>query len=157
MTRGPQRAVKRADVLDTMKTGVVYTAGSLAQHFDASKDTTYHRLRELGSLDKINTKQTGGRARIWWKPHAQSIDTSFIEEMSFRSDIDPDILATLAQYNEQTEPLTSGELSDLLNSPQDSIYSRLKRLESENLVKSAKVGGNSVVWWLFTADIKAEA
>lgn len=156
MTRGPQRAVKRADVLATMQPGVIYTAGSLTQRFDASKDTTYHRLRELGSLNKINTKQTGGRARIWWKPHTQSIDTQFIREMSFRSDIDPDILAELGKYNKQTEPLTSGELSDILDSPQDSIYSRLKRLKQQNLVNSAKVGGNSVVWWLFTADIRAE-
>ncbi len=156
MTRGPERTVKRTDVLNAMQPGVVYTAGSLTAKFDASKDPTYHRLRELGSLGKINTKQTGGRARIWWKPHIQSIDTSFINQMSFRSDLDPYILTKLGTYNEKSEPLTSGELSDMLDSPQDSIYSRLKRLESENLIKSAKVGGNSVVWWLFTADITAE-
>lgn len=156
MTRGPQRAVKRADVLGEMKAGVVYTAGSIAQHFDASKDTIYHRLRELGSLGEINTKQTGGRSRIWWKPHTQQVDSSFIEEMEFRSDKDPKILVRLAKFAERTEPATSGELADLLNEPQDSIYARLQRLDEENLVKSARVGANSIVWWLFSADIEVE-
>lgn len=156
MTRGPQRAVKRADVLGKMETGTVYTAGSLASKFDASKDTIYHRLRELGSLGDIETKQTGGRARIWWTPHTQQVDKSFIEEMEFRSDKDPKILSRLAKFAERGEPTTSGELADLLNEPQDSIYARLNRLQEENLVKSARVGGNSVVWWLFTADLTVE-
>ena len=157
MTRGPERAVKRKDVLDAMTPGVVYTAGGLAEKFNASKDTIYHRLRELGELEEISTKQTGGRARIWWVPTHQQIDDSFIEEMSFRSAKDPKILRELTEFAERGEPTTSGELADRLNEPQDSVYARLTRLNNRGLVESKKVGANSVIWWLSTARTKVEA
>jgi len=157
MTRGPQRTVKRADVLDQMTPGVVYTVGGIASGFDASKDTVYHRLRELAEIEKIATKQTGGRARVWWIPLEQSIDASFIEEMDFRSDKDPDILKALVEYGERGEPVTSGELAAKLGEPQDSIYARLDRLKQEQLVKSGRVGGNSVVWWLFSASMQVQS
>lgn len=156
MTRGPQRAVKRADVLERITPGTIYTAGSLATKYDASKDTVYHRLRELGTIGEIETKQTGGRARIWWKPSPAELDTGFIDEKEFRSEKDPKILAQLVEYGKRGEPITSGELANILNEPQDSMYARLRTLEDRNLVKSAKVGGNSVIWWLFNADITAD-
>lgn len=156
MTRGPQRTVKRSDVLDQMTPGVVYTAGGIAGQFSASKDTVYHRLRELAEIEEIATKQTGGRARVWWIPLGQSLETDFIEEMEFRSDKDPDILEALVEYGERGEPVTSGELAAKLGEPQDSIYARLDKLREEELVKSGRVGGNSVVWWLFTASMHVQ-
>lgn len=157
MTRGPNRAVKRADVLDAMSPGVVYTAGSLTDKFNASKDTVYHRLRELAEINEINTKQTGGRARIWWVPTQQQVDDSFIDNMSFRSAKDPKILRELVKFAQRGEPTTTGELHDRISEPQDSIYARLKRLNNRGLVESKKVGANSVVWWLSTARTKVEA
>lgn len=156
MTRGPQRTVKRADVLDQMTPGVVYTAGGIAGQFSASKDTVYHRLRELAELEQIATKQTGGRARVWWIPLEQNIDSSFIEEMEFRSNKDPDILEALVEYAERGEPVTSGELAAKLAEPQDSIYARLDRLREQDMVKAGSVGGNSVVWWLFSASMQVQ-
>ena len=156
MTRGPQRTVKRTDVLDKMTPGVIYTAGGIADQFEASKDTVYHRLRELAEIDNIATKQTGGRARVWWTPLEQSIDASFIGEKSFRSDKDPKILELLVEYGQRGEPVTSGELAAQLEEPQDSIYARLNRLQEQDLVKSGRVGGNSVVWWLFSASMKVQ-
>ena len=139
-----------------MKPGVVYTAGSLASNFDASKDTVYHRLRELGQLGEIQTKQTGGRARIWWVPVEQQLDSAFINEQNSRSAKDPKILRQLVTFGERGEPTTSGELASLINEPQDSVYARLNKLQERGLVDSATVGGNSVIWWLVTADITVQ-
>jgi len=156
MTRGPQRAVKRADVLDHMTPGTIYTAGSLTENYEASKDTVYHRLRELATLGDIQTKQTGGRARIWWIPDPADIDDSFVADKTFRSGKDPIILRHLVQCGSRGEPIISRELADALDEPQDSMYARLRSLEDRNLLKSAKVGGNSVIWWLFNANITTD-
>jgi len=76
--------------------------------------------------------------------------------MDFRSAKDPSILGALVEYGERGEPVTSGELAAKLSEPQDSIYARLDRLKQEGLVKSGRVGGNSVVWWLFSASMQVK-
>lgn len=156
MTRGPERAIRRTDVLDAFESQTIYTTAGATREFMVGKDTVYDRLRELAHLDKIQTKQTGGRSRVWWLDSRQSIDDSFIGEMSFRSNKDPRILDALVTFGERCEPTTSGELATILDERQDSVYTRLRHLDDTGLVKSAKVGGNSVVWWLATAGLTAQ-
>ena len=67
---GPQRKIKRSDVLETMQDRTdprePWTVKELAKMLDCGESTVYDRLRELKTQGKVRTKQVGSSARVWW-------------------------------------------------------------------------------------------
>lgn len=72
MSKGPDRDVTRADVLDLLESRTncrePWTSTEVAEELDASRRPVFNRLRELVELDEVATKQVGANARIWWIP-----------------------------------------------------------------------------------------
>lgn len=154
MTPGPDRKVTRAQVYDKMQPGLPHTPSQLSEHFDCHQDTVYDRLTELYELEKIETKQTGGRSRVWWIPQPDdSIDPDRIthDMISYGgriADRDYQILRVLAASKRENEPVTSKYVSKQIDETQDITYNRLRSLTERGYVKSLKCGSTSMVWWL---------
>lgn len=72
MSKGPDRAVTRDDVVEHMlsrpDTREPWTASEVAEDLDVSRRVAFDRLHELKSLDRIDTKKVGANARVWWIP-----------------------------------------------------------------------------------------
>lgn len=66
---GPQRTVTRDDVFALMQNrpsaSDPWTVEELAERIGCSESTVYNRLRELHSLDQIQTRKNG-QNRYWW-------------------------------------------------------------------------------------------
>jgi predicted transcriptional regulator len=52
-------------MLDRPEPDDPWTVAELATHLDCSASTVYNRLRELHSLEKIDTRKNG-QIRYWW-------------------------------------------------------------------------------------------
>jgi Fe2+ or Zn2+ uptake regulation protein len=73
MKSGPERTVKREEVLDVMLDNKddeyePWTVMELDDFFDANAESIRRRLKELQELGKVKTKKVGSRARVWWIP-----------------------------------------------------------------------------------------
>lgn len=71
--KGPKRQYRRQDVLDVMTNGHAddrepWTSSEIADQMGCSRDVAYDRLRELHTLDEVETKEIGARGRVWWIP-----------------------------------------------------------------------------------------
>lgn len=151
MVRGPERTLKRSDVLPLFEPGTPETASTLAEREEISvhQDTVYNRLKELYELDKIDSKKVGGRARVWWiHDPGRSLDPDAIDDSNYQSNKDPDILRALADVAETCEPVTSMEVSEMVGESKDSCYNRLRAMDERGLIKSLKAGATSKVWWI---------
>lgn len=154
MTRGPDRKVTRAQVYDKMQPGLPHTPSQLSEHFDCHPDTVYDRLTELYELDKIETKQVGGRSRVWWIPQPDdsidldSITHDMIEYGGDNGERDYNIFRVLAEAKRKNEPVTSKYVSREIDETQGITYNRLRSLTERGYVKSLKCGSTSMVWWL---------
>ncbi len=160
MTRGPERDVKRKDVLATIEPGIPVTATTIQDnHFDCHPDTVMNRLKELHKLGEIETKSLGERARVWWVPAPDTaVDKSLVNDEMFRSAKDPGILRVMADYlNNDTEPVTSGEIAERVDDSPDIIYNRLRKLDERGWIESLKVGSTAKVWWLNKDKLKSES
>lgn len=82
---GPQRDVRRSDVLDVMKDHhdphEPWKVSELAEALSCSESTVYSRLRELKTLGKVRTKSFGASARAWWLAPGAIEDDDEIEAM----------------------------------------------------------------------------
>lgn len=158
MVRGPERTIKRTDVKDEFTPGLPETASTLARAFDCHPDTVMNRAKELAELGEVRTKKLGARARVYWIPAPdKTVDASLIEDSMFRSAKDPGILRVMAEYlNDDTEPVTSGEIAEAVDDSQDIIYNRLSKLDERGWVDSMKAGSTSKVWWLNKEKLEAE-
>lgn len=151
MTRGPDRALERSDVLKLFDPGTPETASTLADRdgIDVHQDTVYNRLKELYEIEKIDSKKVGGRARVWWiHDPDRSVDPDAIDESNYRSKKDPKILRVLAEVAETCEPITSMEVSERVGESKDSCYNRLRAMDEGGLIESLKAGATSKVWWI---------
>lgn len=150
--RGPDRKVKRKEVLDLFEPGRVETSSTLAERseMDVHPDTIYNRLKELYELDEINTKKVGGRARVWWvHDPTRDVDPTGINNEDWRSSKDPKILRELARVSSENTPLTSMEISNRVGETKDSCYNRLRALDEKyDVIESVKAGATSKVWWI---------
>ena len=59
---------------------------------------------------------------------------------------DEDILQILYKSNDPV--MTAREIAEEMGESRRTVHRRLKALEKEDAVKSKKVGGRSVIWWL---------
>ena len=150
--RGPDREIKRKDILKLFEPGKPETSSSLADREEVTvhQDTVYDRLSELYELDKIKSKKVGGRARVWWVPTAErDVDPTLIDDDDWRSDKDPKILRELAKAAPSNEPLTAMEISECVDETKDSCYNRLRALDEKyDVIESVKAGATSKVWWI---------
>lgn len=153
MVRGPDRTLKRKDVLPLFEPGAPETASTLADRDGISvhQDTVYNRLKELYEIDKIDSKKVGGRARVWWIPDPErSVDPTLIDEDNYQSAKDPKILRALARASAEDSqtPMTSMEISEEVDETKDSCYNRLRVMDERGLIESLKAGATSKVWWI---------
>lgn len=146
---GPERKVKRSEVMDLFEPGRPETASTLAEELPCHQDTVFNRLKELYELDKIETKKVGGRARVWWISDSdRSVDPTLIDDEDYQSAKDPKILHELANVSESCEPMTSMEISERTDETKDSCYNRLRVMDERGLIESLKAGATSKVWWI---------
>lgn len=146
---GPERKVKRSEVLDLFELGQPETASTLAEDLPCHQDTVFNRLKELYELEKVKTKKPGGRARVWWIPDPErSVDAEMINDSDYTSAKDPKILRELAKASESCEPITSVEISEQIDETKDSCYNRLRVMDKRGLIESLKAGSTSKVWWI---------
>jgi Mn-dependent DtxR family transcriptional regulator len=79
---GPERTVRRVDVLETMQDRTdlrePWTVNELASMLDCGESTVYNRLRELKTQGKVRTKEVGASARVWWpvEPRLKTVETT---------------------------------------------------------------------------------
>jgi hypothetical protein len=59
-----------------------------------------------------------------------------------------DILGVFRGREDVSEPLTAPEIADAINCSRRTALTRLHELEERGRVRSKKVGGRSLVWWL---------
>lgn len=143
MVRGPERDVKRADVLESIDEYVV-TTGDLESDLPCSRDTVYERLKELHELNEVKTKKVGARARVWWRPTGPTPD---IDTDSLTDDEASIIMEITAAGN---EPVNAPDVARMTGINKNTTYSRLDSLEEQGLLVSKKVGSNAKVWWIPT-------
>ncbi|TSD08560.1 hypothetical protein DP107_19295 [Haloglomus irregulare] len=96
---------------------------------------------------------------MYWIPAPDvTVNSSLIRDEMFRSGKDPGILRVMADYlNNDTEPVTSGEIAERVDDSQDIIYNRLSKLDERGWVESFKTGSTSKVWWLNKDKLEAES
>lgn len=67
---GPEREVRRNDVFEQMlrrdDPREPWTVGELARALNCAESTVYNRLRELKTQGRVDTKEVGASARVWW-------------------------------------------------------------------------------------------
>lgn len=150
--------MKRADVKEQFTPGIPETAKTLSEDFDCHPDTVMNRAKELAVEGKIQTKKLGARARVYWIPAPDmTVNSSLIRDEMFRSGKDPGILRVMADYlNDNTRPVTSGEIAEQVDDSQDIIYNRLRKLDDKGWVESLKAGSTSKVWWLNKDKLETE-
>lgn len=59
-----------------------------------------------------------------------------------------DVFDVFNARDDPSEPLTAPEIADAVNCSRSTALDRLGELAEQGLVKSKKVGGRSVVWWV---------
>lgn len=146
MTRGPNRTTKRSDVYDVMgsRTKEPWTTKELANELPVGTDTTYKRLRELETLDKIKTKKVGARARIWWIPTPME-DTGAAERVT--GERETVVMNAMTGRDDASNAWTTSELEDETGVDSDTLYHVLRGMEDDGVIASKKVGSRARVWW----------
>lgn len=151
----------RAEVHEQITPGIPETGSTIAKSLDVDvhQDTVVNRLKELQQLGKIETKKVGPRSRAWWIPSPDTTVTpDMISDSMFRSGKDPGILRVLIRtLNDDTEPITSGEIAEQVEDSRDIIYNRLVTLEERGWVESLKTGSTSMVWRVNPKKVEVEA
>lgn len=71
---GPEREVRRNDVIEAMGERAdprePWTVSELADRLGCGETTVYSRLRELKTQGRVDTKEVGASARVWWPTEA---------------------------------------------------------------------------------------
>ena len=63
-----EEKVTLEDVLNLFEAGEPLSATDVADEFDISNRAALYKLEALKEGDKIERKQVGSRAIVWWKP-----------------------------------------------------------------------------------------
>ena len=72
MTRGPDPSVSTLEMLSffAASSDPAFAAQEVANEYDKTRQWADHRLKEIESKDYLNSKNPGGRARIYWLTEA---------------------------------------------------------------------------------------
>jgi predicted transcriptional regulator len=72
MTRGPDPSVSTFELLSFFaeSTDPAFTAKEVANKYDKTRQWADRRLKEIASKGYLNSKNPGGRARIYWLTEA---------------------------------------------------------------------------------------